>query len=492
MDTQTQVRSDSLFAQAVALGTEIAGIPGLDTAVSIVKQILAAYNGVKHKRGHCGKLVERSETIIQVIEQNWKPETAVYRTDDMQRLIAVLEEIKLDMDEWATYHFFDSWIRQSQISATVDSRMRELDSCLEAFNVASHIRLQAMVQEIRKALGRDGAFQTMMREHSQDQDQLIIMAGELQKLNRSQTLGSNAQIQTRGRILDIQRSLYGGLPNTDLKSKTECEKVGAKPAIIAKSHEIWEGKWMGSQKVALKVLRELTNDEADRTSKMKKRLNREANIWSLLRNEYIVPLYGVCTDDGPYPYLVMPWYQHGNAKSFLEYKLPAIRFKICLDAARGLQYLHSLKRPVVHGNLRGSNILVSDDERGLLSDFGFSNTSGSEHSTTLASDNLRWMSFEAQQGVRTPDIDVWAWAMTVLELVTEKVPYHKVKMTGRLAMMIQDGERPKQEDHQYNGMDNNLWSLLESCWKKPDKRAKIDEVVRRMEAITGAGAPRTE
>ncbi|KDQ18590.1 hypothetical protein BOTBODRAFT_171405 [Botryobasidium botryosum FD-172 SS1] len=474
---------------AASFGAQFAPVPGLSTAISVLQQIVSIYENIQHNRELCARLVERSEAVIKVIELHWNPELAVYRSADLQRLTSVLEEIREKMKEWAGYNLFDAFIRQGQISGDVDSKSKDLDSCLEAFNLASHLRLQAMIEEIRTALGPDGSFQEMLDKHHENQDQLVIIVGELQKLNRSQTLGSAAQDETRVRLLKVQSTLQGGgLPDTNLKSGAECEKVGDKPAITARVHEIWEGKWMGSQRVALKLFRKLTNDEDARTSRIKKRVDREVRIWSLLRNEYIVPLYGVCTDDGTYPYLVMPWYTNGNATQYLKHKASADKLKICLDAARGLKYLHTLNRPVVHGNLRGSNILISDNGRGLLSDFGFSNIAGAEHSNTVASDNHRWMSFEAQQGLRTPDVDVWAWAMTAVELLSEELPFCDIQMTGKLAMMIRDGEHPNKEEQERNGIqiDDHVWSLLESCWKKPDRRAKIEVVVAKMEILTKA------
>ncbi|KDQ18589.1 hypothetical protein BOTBODRAFT_171404 [Botryobasidium botryosum FD-172 SS1] len=453
--------------------------------MSVVKGIAEAWKGIKSKglRDQCEELVESSRLAFQAIEIQSNCEFAIHRSADFERLVVVLEEIKQAMTTWAGYSSLEGFLRQLYVAMEIGRMTRNLDASLEIFNAASQQALHQMVEEVHSSLSSNDAFQVLLDKYAQSQNQMLVILGELQKLNRKQPHDSAEQTETRGKILRVQSNLVGGgLPNTDLQSKIECEKVGESPAIGAKNYDIYEGIWMGSQKVALKLLRRVTNEGDARKCKRNARLTRQVNIWSQLRNEYIAPLYGVCMDDGPYPYLVMPWYTNGDATQYVQYKDPAIRLKLCLEAAHGLQYLHSLAHPVVHGNLRGSNLLISDDGRALLSNFGFSDITGSENSTTLSGDNLRWMSFEAQLGHRTPDVDVWAWAMTTLELVSEQKPFHTIKMTGGIAMAIKDGARPKMDEYMRNGlMNQELWSLLEPCWSTPDRRPSIDEVVKKME-----------
>ncbi|KAJ0702723.1 putative protein kinase RLK-Pelle-LRR-IX family [Helianthus annuus] len=47
------------------------------------------------------------------------------------------------------------------------------------------------------------------------------------------------------------------------------------------------------------------------------------------------------------------------------------RLSIALDMARGMEYLHSLAhQSFIHPDLKSSNILLSDDFRAKVSDFG--------------------------------------------------------------------------------------------------------------------------
>jgi len=137
----------------------------------------------------------------------------------------------------------------------------------------------------------------MRNLHQENRAALDKVLEDLQMLLRQQAPGL-AQEQTKFKILTIQSVSDVGLPETKLLSKIECQKIGSKPVANADTYEIWEGLWMGQQKVALKVLRDLRVEEIEKYSR---RCERQISIWSKLHNEYILPLYGICSDDGPFP-----------------------------------------------------------------------------------------------------------------------------------------------------------------------------------------------
>ena len=46
------------------------------------------------------------------------------------------------------------------------------------------------------------------------------------------------------------------------------------------------------------------------------------------------------------------------------------RYDVVLDIAKGLDYLHSLDPPVIHGDIKPSNILLDPDFKAKIGDFG--------------------------------------------------------------------------------------------------------------------------
>ncbi|KAK2987616.1 hypothetical protein RJ640_011337 [Escallonia rubra] len=108
----------------------------------------------------------------------------------------------------------------------------------------------------------------------------------------------------------------------------------------------------------------------------------EIEMLSMLRDSHIVPLIGYC-DDSQELMLVYKYMLHGTLAHHL-HKLVKTdhsslswvqRLKICIDAARGLNYLHSgmsCQHRVIHGDIKSSNILLDENWSAKISDFGLS------------------------------------------------------------------------------------------------------------------------
>jgi serine/threonine protein kinase len=82
-----------------------------------------------------------------------------------------------------------------------------------------------------------------------------------------------------------------------------------------------------------------------------------------------------------------------------------------------IEYLHSLK--LIHGDIKGVNVLVSPDEEALLCDFGLAKyfddtqTSASIH----GQGSSRWQSPEILMGgPRSFAGDVWSFGMTIYQV----------------------------------------------------------------------------
>jgi len=473
----------STFLDVASYGASFAPVPGLETAFSVLRRIITTVDQVGQNKDQCEMLRTRATVVLQAISLSWHQEKGVNHPGEVAGLVKILKDINRSMITWNKYNFAERFLRQSMIKKDVQRHMNNLDNSLTAFGVMSHLKQERLLNEIHSGLFGEDTVGGFVNSYSKDPEALMRMNLALQTLLRQQSPGSE-QDATRGKIIKVQSALGGGLPNTDL-SKAECEKVAERPAFQCTLYDIYEGKWMGSQKVALKLMRSLVGEDEERKHEKIERLNHQVRIWSALRNEYVCPLYGVCTEDGPYPYLVTPWYSNGDAAQYAKHKPTAVRMQLCLEVAYALRYLHNLKPPVVHGNIRGSNILISDDGKAQLSDFGLSAVEGGENLTSVQPKQRSWMSPEALRGHVSPDVDVWAWAMTTLELLSGKRPFFNMRMWIEIPNRIVEGARPQRDEYLPLGIffSDELWSLLEDCWQEREKRAQIGEVVSRMEVL---------
>ncbi|KAG6814826.1 hypothetical protein H0H93_012094, partial [Arthromyces matolae] len=109
--------------------------------------------------------------------------------------------------------------------------------------------------------------------------------------------------------------------------------------------------------------------QRSRVEYMAKVYAREAIIWAQLSHPNILPFFGLARIRSRLSF-VTRWAHHGSVSEYLTRNPEANRFLLCQDTAAGVEYLH--KNDVVHGDLKGMNVLVNSFGRALLGDFGLS------------------------------------------------------------------------------------------------------------------------
>lgn len=102
----------------------------------------------------------------------------------------------------------------------------------------------------------------------------------------------------------------------------------------------------------------------------------EIALLSANKHKNIVSLLGFCDEDGK-KILVYKYESKGSLDKHLNNTdLTWIqRLQICIDAASGLQYLHDHVEPqsrILHRDVKSSNILLNENWKAIISDFGLS------------------------------------------------------------------------------------------------------------------------
>lgn len=104
----------------------------------------------------------------------------------------------------------------------------------------------------------------------------------------------------------------------------------------------------------------------------------EIHVLTKVKHRHLVGLLGYCAN-GNERLLVYEFMPQGTlAQHLFDYRQLQekpltwmMRLSIALDVARGLEYLHNLAhRSFIHRDLKPSNILLTDDFRAKVSDFG--------------------------------------------------------------------------------------------------------------------------
>ncbi|KAL3618379.1 hypothetical protein CASFOL_038700 [Castilleja foliolosa] len=106
-----------------------------------------------------------------------------------------------------------------------------------------------------------------------------------------------------------------------------------------------------------------------------------------------------------------------------------MRMKIALDIARGLEYLHELcNPPVIHRDLKSSNILLDSNFNAKIADFGIAITGGSSNKANIKlTGTLGYVAPEyLLDGKLTDKSDVYAFGVILLELLMGRRPVEKI------------------------------------------------------------------
>ncbi|KAF9644320.1 kinase-like protein, partial [Thelephora ganbajun] len=125
--------------------------------------------------------------------------------------------------------------------------------------------------------------------------------------------------------------------------------------------DVYQGTLEG-EKVCIKRVRVYTQDGPQKSNKA---FCQEAVMWRRMIHPNVLPLLGITT--APFQ-LISNWIPGGDLPQYIKKHPDADRLGLLSDIARGLCHLHSCN--VIHGDLKGRNVLVDNSGQACIADFG--------------------------------------------------------------------------------------------------------------------------
>lgn len=201
--------------------------------------------------------------------------------------------------------------------------------------------------------------------------------------------------------------------------------------------------------VALKIPRDGSDPHRFRTE-----------VRSLARVEHlgIVQIYDVSADSA-LPFIVLEYVGGGDLKSCPELSTDE-SIRIVRDAAAAVAAAHD--QQVLHRDLKPSNILLDDDRRPHVADFGLARIMDDAERRTGTGDllgTIEYMAPEQASGQSGPQSDVYSLGVILFELLTGKLPAKGTR--AQILAQLTRGEAAEFETP--NGLHRDLVAICRAC-----------------------------
>ncbi|KAG9024838.1 hypothetical protein FS837_005179 [Tulasnella sp. UAMH 9824] len=371
----------------------------LDPAVDALQKIYDSVERVSWHKSRCCKLSTKAMSLVFIICDHHdinRSETRALQ-DAVERTIDVMLDFKQDVQGWADLSFWKTWYNRHEIARKIGTYEENLKEVTESLSLATIPQMHDRVFDLQELL-KNNPPGAPHRKRAEEQ------------LYRLRSLPP-------GKLSDLAPPELAG----------ECVRLSIQHS--GTRNDIWKGRWLDRQDVALILWKECNRGTRD----------------------------------------------HNGTQ--------------ILEIARGLAYLHNKK--IIHGFLKPSNILINDDGRAILSDFSLVQPPaiGGKSAQVNQLNVTRYQSPELISGEAVSEAsDVYSWAMTALEIITGKPPFSSWTSPEQLTLHIKENGILIRGDHKSPVLDKypEIWELFMKCWSREQThRPTATMVVEVIEKIPG-------
>ena len=246
--------------------------------------------------------------------------------------------------------------------------------------------------------------------------------------------------------------------------------------------EVWkaEDDALG-RSVALKLVTVQTDESSARAGE-------EARLLARLSHPSIVPVYDAGTDEQGRPWVVMELVEGETLSDTIgRGPIPSDRTaSIGSSVAQALAYVHD--QGLVHRDVKPGNVLIGDDGRVRLTDFGIARLVDAARvtSTGMMVGTASYLAPEQVAGEPVgPPADVYALGLVLLECLTGQREYAGSTVEVALARLHRQPEVPSTLPHGWPGL------LRAMTAREPENRPTPAQVAEELGAVVAGGQATT-
>jgi len=242
----------------------------------------------------------------------------------------------------------------------------------------------------------------------------------------------------------------------------------------------------GGVHVALKLVRGKL--AADRV--FRKRFDREAGAARRVSHRHVVPVLDTGEHEG-IPYMAQQFIGGGTLQDKIErdgqLDLESA-VTLCLEVAKGLSALHA--EGLVHRDLKPANILLDEQGRAYITDFGLAKDRDAS-ALTEPGQAVGSMDYMAPEQIRGEEVsgstDVYALGCVIYEALVGDPPF--AEKEGMQVLWAHLRDEPKEPGAKRTDLSQDMsWAVMRALEKDPERRPPSPTAYARMVQVA-AGVP---
>ncbi|KFK27506.1 hypothetical protein AALP_AA8G392000 [Arabis alpina] len=202
---------------------------------------------------------------------------------------------------------------------------------------------------------------------------------------------------------------------------------------------VCHGTVNGSEQVAVKLL-------SQSSAQGYKEFKAEVDLLLRVHHTNLVSLVGYC-DESDHLALIYEFVPNGDLRQHLSGKGGSsvinwgIRLKIALETALGLEYLHTgCTPPIVHRDVKTANILLAENYKAKLADFGLSRSfpvGGETHVSTVIAGTPGYLDPEYYRTSHLGEkSDVYSFGIVLLAMITNQPVIDRNRENSHIAQWV--------------------------------------------------------
>mmetsp|Transcript_3436 Transcript_3436/g.13069 ORF Transcript_3436/g.13069 Transcript_3436/m.13069 type:complete len:1013 (-) Transcript_3436:1305-4343(-) len=256
---------------------------------------------------------------------------------------------------------------------------------------------------------------------------------------------------------------------TERYSRRELIGVGAFKTVY-KAYDAEEGREVAWNQVKLSNVKKQSREK----------ILSEIAILEQLHHDRIMSIYDSWeSEDGKCLVFITEIMSSGTLKDFLN-KAKKIKMrnvkKWCTQILQGLHYLHKTDpHPIIHRDLKCDNIFMNGNRSEVkIGDLGLSISMKDKKFAVSVIGTPEFMAPELYDEHYTEKVDIYAFGMCVLEMVTGDYPYCECENPAQVYRRVSQGIKPKALD---NIQDELTKEFIKVCLATSDQRPSAEQLL---------------